>query len=384
MNGVPYWQLSAFYFFYFAAVGTLMPFLGLYLQELEFNPQQIGQLIAILLVTKLIAPNIWGWLADSTGKILVWVRGGALLATICVTGLLVDTSFWWYALVMATFSFFWNAVLPLIEVTTFNYLNENPKRYSHIRLWGSVGFTIAVVGCGIFFEQFSILLLPYLLIILYISLWLSSLFVPEKILLNNVNIQHDSFFQVAFRPEIIALFIVCILIHISHSPYYVFYSIYLDQHHYTRDVIGWMWALGVIAEVALFGGSYWILKRFSLAHLLAFSCFITALRWWLIGHFVTSFPILIFAQLLHAISFGLNHLVAIHLIHQYFTGKLKGRGQALYSSLSFGAGGALGSLLSGYAWGFLGTYWTYFIVTIVSLLAMLISLIWIQDKHIQH
>ncbi|MCV6636943.1 MFS transporter [Candidatus Albibeggiatoa sp. nov. NOAA] len=382
MNGIPYWRLSNFYFFYFASLGALMPFWGLYLQNIGFNSQQIGELVAILLVTKLIAPNIWGWLADASGKHLVWVRWGSLLAFVSFAGLILDKSYWWYVFIIALFSFFWNAVLPLIEATTFAYLGDNAKRYSHIRLWGSVGFVVAVIAFGLFFETFSILWLPYLSLALFTGIWLTSLVIPEKV----THVAHQapaSLSQILFRPEVIALFVVCLLLQMSHSPYYTFYSIYLENHGYSRNVIGWMWALGVIAEVGLFAISYWLLKYFSLAHLLTVTCVLTAFRWWLIANFVDSFPILIIAQLFHAISFGLGHAVAIHLIHQYFTGNLKGRGQALYSSISFGAGGAIGSYLSGHAWDSLGALWTYYAAVAVCLAAALISLIWIRDKHIQ-
>ena len=77
---------------------------------------------------------------------------------------------------------------------------------------------------------------------------------------------------------------------------------------------------------------------------------LTALRWVLIGHFIDHLAVLLFAQLLHAASFGLYHAVSIELFHRLFKGKHQGRGQALYSSISFGAGGAVGSYASGLMW----------------------------------
>ena len=379
MNGVPYWRLSNFYFFYFASLGALMPFWGLYLQHSGFNAQQIGELIAVLLVTKLVAPNIWGWLADSSGKHLVWVRWGSLLSIISFAGILLGHSYAWYFFIMALFSFFWNATLPLIEATTFAFLGDNAKRYSHIRLWGSVGFVATVICFGAFFEHFSITWLPYLLLALFAGIWLTSLVVPEKQTHHTEHV-HVPLSEVLFRPEVIALFVVCLLLQMSHSPYYTFYSIYLEDNGYSRDVIGWMWAFGVIAEVGLFAISYWLLKHFSLVHLLIITCLLTALRWWMIANFVDSFGLLLFAQAFHAISFGLYHAVAIHFIHQYFTGNLKSRGQALYSSISFGAGGSLGSLLSGYTWEAMGAHWTYYAAMSLCLFAAVIAFIWVRDK----
>jgi PPP family 3-phenylpropionic acid transporter len=84
--------------------------------------------------------------------------------------------------------------------------------------------------------------------------------------------------------------------------------------------------------------------------LLLVTFLLTALRWLLIGFFVDNLSVLFFAQLFHAFSFGVFHAVSISLVHRYFTGRHQGRGQALYASLSFGAGGAVGSLISGLLW----------------------------------
>ena len=95
---VPYWRLSSFYFFYFALVGAWMPFWPLYLQENNFNAADIGYLTGILMATKIVAPNIWSWLADKTGQRMTIIRGGSLIALVIFLGLFwrLD-SFWWMA-----------------------------------------------------------------------------------------------------------------------------------------------------------------------------------------------------------------------------------------------------------------------------------------------
>jgi len=98
---------------------------------------------------------------------------------------------------------------------------------------------------------------------------------------------------------------------------------------------------------------------------------LATVRWWLIGHLAGELPWLLFAQTLHAFSFGVFHAVSIHLIHQFFPGTLQGRGQALYSSLSFGAGNAAGSLAAGYLWQGLGP------AAIFDLAAVLGALAWL-------
>ena len=119
-----------------------------------------------------------------------------------------------------------------------------------------------------------------------------------------------------------------------------------------------------------------LLPKFGAKVLLSMAMALTILRWWLIAMFADSLPILIFAQFLHAASFGLFHAAAIHLIDQYFSGSIKGRGQALYSSISFGLGGSLGSLMSGYTWDSIGPSYVYLLAMGVAALALM-QFIWI-------
>ncbi|MGD8313039.1 MAG: MFS transporter, partial [Gammaproteobacteria bacterium] len=135
-----YWRLSGFYLFYFASLGGLIPYWSLYLKALDFSIAEIGELVAILMATKIVAPNVWGWIADHTGHRMMIVRMASLLATIAFAGVFLAHGFWWLALVMTVFSFFWNAALPQFEATTMNHLGMRTHRYSSIRLWGSVGF----------------------------------------------------------------------------------------------------------------------------------------------------------------------------------------------------------------------------------------------------
>jgi len=121
----------------------------------------------------------------------------------------------------------------------------------------------------------------------------------------------------------------------------------LETVGYSREFIGLMWGLGVAVEVGIFIFMHRLLPRFGPRQLLLAALAIAALRWQLIGHFAADLPVLLFAQTLHAFTFGVFHAASIHLIQQFFPGSLQGRGQALYSSLSFGAGNAVGSLAAG-------------------------------------
>jgi PPP family 3-phenylpropionic acid transporter len=368
-----YWRLSGFYLFYFASLGALLPYWSLYLKSLDFSITEIGQLMAILMATKIVAPNIWGWIADHTGKRITIIRVASLLAALSFAGVFVGSAFWWLALVLVLFSFFWNATLPQFEATTMNHLGEDKHRYSGIRLWGSVGFILAVAGLGVLLGQYSITVLPYILLCLFTLIWLNSLWVPESAA-GHLSLDQEPLRMVLRRPVVLSLLGVSFLMQASHGPYYSFFSLYMEDLGYSTTLIGQFWALGVLSEIGVFLLMPVLLPRFGARRLLLIAALLTMLRWLLTAYYADNLVIITFSQTLHAASFGLYHAVMIFLIHSLFTGSHQGRGQALYSSVSFGAGGAAGSLVSGYLWTGLGPQAMYLMAAAISLCAVAVVL----------
>ncbi len=343
-------RLSAVYFFYFASLGAFMPFWGPYLSEEGFSGAQIGELMAIVLATKIIAPNVWGWLADRAGAHMPIARWGALGGAVAFTGVLLYTGYWWLAVVMAAYSFFWNAILPQFEAATMRSLGRDAHRYALVRLWGSVGFIVAVAVLGWAFDRIAVAWLPWIVLAVLIAVVAASQFVLEPARNLDEDNNAPPLLTVLRRPEVIALFVACFFMQASHGPYYAFFTLYLEQAGYSRSVAGQLWALGVAAEVVLFLLMPRLILRFGAWLLVSAALVLTTLRWGLLAAVPDSLPMLLFIQILHAASYGVYHAAAISLIHYFFPGRLQGRGQALYSSLAFGLGGASGSLVAGYLW----------------------------------
>ncbi len=368
-------RLAGFYFFYFASLGAFIPYWSLYLKHLGFSPSQIGELSAILLATKVIAPYVWGWIADHTGKRVWIIRIAAFVGMSIFAIVLVVRDYWPLLFVLVGFSFFWNAALPQFEAATMNHLGESKHLYSRIRLWGSVGFIIAALMLAPLLQNLGMQALPGMILLLLFCIWVNTLFVQESPS-NAVQYENTSLLKTCCKPPVLALLLACFFIQASHGPYYAFFSIYLEEHGYARSIIGQLWSLSVIAEVVVFFWMHRLLPKFGAQYLLAVAMLLTILRWWLIAIFADNLLVLLAAQLLHAASFGLFHAAAIHLVDQYFSGSIQGRGQALYSSISFGLGGSLGSLMSGYTWNTIGPSYVYMLATGLASLA-LFQFIWI-------
>jgi len=369
-----YQSLSAYYFFFFATLGVFVPYWPVYLKSLHFTSVEIGELMAIVLLSKLVAPYFLGWLADHFHRRLIIIQFSTLLSAIAFTGVFINSSYWGLVLIMGIFGFFWNSSLPLFEALTLNYLGDDTHRYSRIRLWGSIGFIVMVAGLPLIIGSTGSQILPIILIaLLFINGFISLLIKDNQKIKKNQDSSDLNIKKYLKQPIVIALLISCALQAMSHGAYYTFISIYLDNHHYSSTVIGYMWALGVAAELVLFVFAYKLLHRFGIYHLYTFALLITSLRWVILALWVDTFTALIFAQILHAASFGLFHITAISLTHQLFPGRLQGRGQALYAGLSFGLGGALGSWISGNTWESFGSTWTFLGSALIALLGTVIA-----------
>lgn len=373
-NPVPYWRLSGYYFFYFAFVGAMAPYWGPYLKSLGFDAFDIGVLMSLLAVTRIFAPNIWGWLADRSGKRVAIVQMAAIASLFCFAGVFFGQSFWWMFAVMTGMSFFWSASLPLVEATTFSHLGERTDGYGRIRLWGSLGFIASVVSLGYALDLVSISWLPWMVFAMLAGVALFARFIPEAELLPHAH-DHVSIWKLMRDPQVMVLIAACFLMSAAHGPYYSFYSIYLGEHGYSKSLIGWLWALGVICEIGIFLIAPRLFKRFAIEHVLMASFAFGVLRFLIIAWGIESPALIVFAQVLHAATFGAYHASAVGLINRFFKGRHQAKGQGIYNSISFGAGGALGSLYAGLTWDGLGASGTFSIAAGCAMLG-LILLLW--------
>ncbi len=344
-----HWRIAGFYFFYFAFMGMFAPYWSLYLQSIHFDAIQIAILMSVLPVMRMIAPNLWGWLADRTGKRLLVVQVAALGAALSYLGVFFTTQFYGLLLVMGLMSFFWSASMPLVEATTLTYLGSRSARYGRIRSWGSVGFIVAVLGLGYAFDFIAIAWILWVGVAIKLGiLFFAHQFPPTEILAHHTDSQ--PIMRIVLRPQVLALFGACFLMAVAHGPYYTFYSIYLVEHGYAKSAVGWLWALGVLCEIAVFFAMPWLMRHISLTQILMVSFACVVLRFLLIGWYVDTLPLLLLAQVLHAMTFGAFHAAAVALVHQFFQGRHQSRGQALFGSITYGAGGMLGGLISGPLW----------------------------------
>jgi PPP family 3-phenylpropionic acid transporter len=370
MGPLPHRQLAGFYFFYFAYIGAFAPFFSVYLAALGLSAAEIGVVMALPQVTRIVAPHLWGWLADAAGRPVRLVRLTAVAGALCWLGMFASTSFLAICAVVLGLGFFLSAALPLVEATTLSHLGEQTGRYGAVRLWGSVGYIVAVVGVGYALDVFEVGALLWIVSASLVGTLAFTWLIPDSRPAHGP--AQGPISDVLKRPDVIALIAACTLMAVAHGPYYTFYSIHLGDHGYSKGVTGWLWAFGVVCEIAIFMWLPRLYGAWALRQILIASFALTVVRFLLIGWGAGSLAALLLAQSLHAASFGSFHAAAIGIVHQVFRGRHQARGQAIYGSLTFGIGGTVGSLASGYAWDPLGAAWTFSGASACALAGMLL------------
>jgi PPP family 3-phenylpropionic acid transporter len=346
MTSVKFVRLSSSYFWYFAILGLIIPFLPVFLDAKSFSSIEIGEILAIITATKIIGPTFWAFAADKSGKQLAIIRSGALLALLSFSLLFWLNGYWPVVFCLAIFSLFWTAVLPQLEVLTLNSIRRSAKIYARIRLWGSIGFIFLAVIAGDLIERYSADAFTYLGVMVLAGLFLSSMkLTPAKKTKNPVQ-QVEKISDKIFSRSFIFFFLAGLMLQMSFGPYYGFFALYLRELGYPGFAVGIFITISVLAEILIFIYASIFFRYFRLKTLLAISILLTSLRWFMTGSFADVIWVLVLVQCIHALSFGLYHSVSIQFIHQHFNHDQQNRGQAIYIGGVYGLGGAIGAYIA--------------------------------------
>ena len=355
---VPFAALSATYF---AHIGFFNPYLPLWLKAQGLPIVVISLLASVQSFTRVFAPYAWGALSDHTGERVKLLRISAAVALIASAGLFVDGGAWWIGLVLLLLFTHTSSMMSLTEAAMAHLVAGDWGRYGRIRLWGSAGFMLTVFAAGAWFEKWGMGAFPgwaavTLAGVLACTLWLPSGREPA----HHEHAQREPVGPV-LRDPAVRWFFVSLFFHVmSHFAVYAFLSLYLDARGFSKATIGGLWALSVLVEIGWFYAQGRLLPRYAIERWLVICGAATAVRMALTAGLGGWLLALVVAQALHALTFATHHTCCIAMVTKHFPGRLRGRGQALFTVTGYGFGGVLGVLLGGAVasrFGFEAMFW---------------------------
>ena len=372
-------RLSSFYFWYFAFIGAFAPFFSLYLQRRGFGTFEIALLLGISPALRIFVPFFWAWLADHLGTKHKLISGLAIATPILFSLVMIDGGFVFIASILIVWGLVWSGILPIAEALCVESLGNKLSVYGRIRLWGSIGFILVVVLGGYLFERTDVIHLDWLICIILLMLMCSVLMLPQDTETRVEANKTDSPQSFSVNRQICYLLVCFFVMQFAHGSYNAFFSIFLVENGYSKSTVGWLWAIAVTAEILIFLWMPRLFKRFTVNDFFLFCFLVAVARFTLVCIGYESLWILVLTQIMHAVTFGMFHVAGITATNSVFTGKYRSRGQALYSSVGFGAGGASGTFVAGFLWERIGGAATFGVSAVAGILGIILML-WVRKQ----
>ncbi len=390
-------QLRAFaglWLAYLATFGLFNPYAPLWFQALGMSTLAIGAIASLQSWTRLLAPYAWSWAADHSGQRVTLIRlaaAGCLLGAIglALAPSLAGTLPWYTTLLipgLVALLFLANGgIVPLAEAALAHLVSGpnglDAARYGRVRMWGSVGFIGAVLAGGLALQTLGIAAFPWLVVLLNGALVVVAWRLPTAHEDRHTGAPAPAVLPLLRQPAV-AWFLASVFFTVlAHTSLYAFFSLFLVHGGYGKQAVGALWAVSVVMEVLFFRLQGRWFKQLSPHGWLAVAAGVTALRFAGMALAGAQLWVLVLAQLTHAITFAAHHAACIALISQHFPGRLRGRGQALYSALGYGLSGLLGGVGGGWLIERFGFAALYGAATLAGLLALAcVGLSWRAER----
>lgn len=359
----PLFNFGALSFAYFAAIGLFNPYSPLWLQGLGFSTLAIGSIASLQSWTRVVMPYVWSWLGDHSGQRERLLRVAAVGAVASACALLWTRDYGPVATAIALLFAFNGAIVPLSEAALSRHMGGadafDAGRYGRVRAWGSLGFVLTALAGGALLERSGMASFPVVVVVANAGL----LFAVWRLPLRREAVGSDNpppaVLQVLRDPVVRWFFASVALTVLAHTSLYAFFSLFLQSEGFDKAAVGLFWTLSIVFEILFFWLQGRWFDRLTPWSWLQVAAAVTALRFAALALAGGWVLVLVVTQISHAITFAAHHAACTQLLHKHFPARLRGRGQALYTTLGYGLPGVLGGVGGGWLLEVTGFAWLY-------------------------
>ena len=351
MTPTPLRHYAVFYFCFYAALGAYTPYVARFVEHLGFSGLVAGGMLGLWYASRIVAPPLWSRAVARSARPGLWLLAGCLLAMAGFASFGAATTVPQLFAAMLFFGLFYNAVMPQFEAMTLTAIADRPERYGRLRIWGSVGFLVVAGSYGALLDAWGEALfvwatLPWFVLMVWAA-WPYRTAHRSRARGAGPRIAMRALWR---RSGVRPLLLLALLVQAGFGAFYVFYTLHLRDSGHDGLAVGLLWVAGVLAEIVLFWWAPGLIRRFGVGRLVTLCLAVTALRWVFVAQFAGSMPLMLAAQLTHALGFALFHACLMQRMSALFPGDEASAGQGLLYGFSSGLGGVLGALLAAGLW----------------------------------
>lgn len=338
------------YFTYFFCYGIYLPFWGVWLKGTGLDAEKIGLLLGCGMVARFVGSLLIASQVRNPARLITALRLLALMTCLFIIGFWVGEQWMWLMAVMIGFNLFFSPLVPLSDALAATWTRQIGLAYGPVRLWGSLAFVLSSALTGVLVSAWTsqaiLLLLSLGAVSMLAGMMLTPVTQPQGDERQGATGGGWQAWRALLRENAVWRFMLCVtLLQGAHAAYYGFSAIWWQESGYSASTVGYLWSLGVVAEVVVFALSNRLFRRWSARDLLLLSGICALIRWSLMG-VTTALPLLIVAQILHCGSFTVCHLAAMRFIAARQGAEVI-RLQSLYSALAMGGGIAVMTMICG-------------------------------------
>lgn len=338
-------RLSTFYGATFLVVGSYMTFLPVWLASRGLTETQIALVYAVPVFIRPVFTTLLTFFADRSGR-HVWLLNMLALGSFTAVAMLSFAGgFPPIFAALTVFAMFWTTIIPVTDAIALAAARHGAADYGRMRLWGSSSYVAVTFVGGAAVDLAGPSAALWLFIAAAACVVLAARILPDMTAVNGAvagarAIRLDDLKGLIRLPVLWLFLAATSAVQGTHAVYYLFGSIHWRGIGISSTIIGALWCVGVLAEIALFAYATRIARRFSPVSLIALGGLVAIARWTLTS-LDPPLPLLFALQALHGLTFGAAYLGAMNFIARAFPPNQAATAQGIYAS--FSAGVVMGS-----------------------------------------
>ncbi len=364
-----HYRFSGIFFFMYFGLGSLLPLLSVYYESIGFNGLEIGALSSLRSVMAVIAPPLWGMLSDHGGRHKYFFSVTLIMSMLVGIIMPFTQSFLIFALIFAVFNLFQVGINPMGDSLTL----YTPIPFGKIRKFGAYGFAIASLFTAYMADLFSI----YAIFVFFVLASGLAFLLVRPLDISTQKTSHQLFpeLKLLIKDKGFLVFLLyTLLIGSAVVNQNTFFGLLFRSYGANNTLIGLAFFLFAISEAPFIQLAGKMIRRFGLFNVLLFTTALSILRWSIYA-FVPSIALILILFFLQGLTFGVFFAAAVHFIKVTVSPKIRSTAITLYSSMSLGIGGVIGSFIGGYLYDSFNIQAVYIFLSLTAFLALLVLIV---------
>lgn len=330
----PEWRVAAFYFVQMMPLGAAVVYAGIWFASKGISSDGIGLINSLPVIVMITVQLTIGRIADRARDWRQAIVVGTMVQALATTGLFLVDSFWGI-LAVWTLALIPNAAIhPVAEAATMRMTQRNGTSFGPIRACATIGYMTTVALTGVLVARFG----GEIFVPLYVGLTVLKAAVATTL----PNFKRPADEPDRLRPspgasrliEVMKPWFVLpvfgyAMVMGTHIILNAFAALVWKQQGISEAVIGPLITLGAFAEASMMLAWKRIGPHISAGMALLLAAGVAALRWAAMG-LSPPVEVLVFLQMLHAITFGMGYLGCVHFIAAHTSDTIAAEAQSFY------------------------------------------------------